>query len=89
MLSQFTRCSKKPLWRLSSAANKLFRRITQPAQPELVTGMLTALPHSRAAPLAESPQVFGAVGTTGRRGDVAPAACPWKWEALRLESFTL
>jgi hypothetical protein len=43
------------LWsRLSSAANKLFRRITQPARSNMVTGTLADLPRSRAELLAEN-----------------------------------
>jgi hypothetical protein len=54
MLAKLTRCAK-PLWsRLSSAANQLFRRLTQPASPNLVTGALADLPRSRAELLAEN-----------------------------------
>ena len=54
MLSQLTRCAKNLLSRLSSAANQLFRRITEPARPNLVTGTLADLPRSRAELLAEN-----------------------------------
>jgi putative transposase len=54
MLSQLTRCAKKLLSRLSSAANRFFRRITEPACPNLVTGTLADLPRSRAELLAEN-----------------------------------
>jgi putative transposase len=53
MLSQLTRYAKNLWARLSSAANQLFRRLTQPARPNLVTGTLADLPRSRADLLAE------------------------------------
>src|SRR5829696_7688282 len=54
MLSQLTRCAKSLWVRLSSAANQLLRRLTQPARPNMVTGTLADLPRSRAALLAEN-----------------------------------
>src|SRR5713226_3632331 len=54
MLSQRTRCAKNLWSRLSSAANRLFRRLTKPARPNLVTGTLADLPRSRAELLAEN-----------------------------------
>jgi len=54
MLAQLTRCAKNLWSRLSSAANQLFRRLTQPARPNLVTGTLADLPRSRATLLAEN-----------------------------------
>jgi hypothetical protein len=52
--SQLTRFAKKVFSCLSSAANQLFRRITQPARSNMVTGTLAALPRSRAGLLAEN-----------------------------------
>jgi hypothetical protein len=40
MLSQLTRCAKNLWARLSSAANQLFRHLTEPARPNLVNGTL-------------------------------------------------
>ena len=54
MLSLLTRCAKNLWSRLSSAASQLFRRLTQPARPNLVTGTLADLPRSRAELLAEN-----------------------------------
>jgi putative transposase len=54
MLSQITRCAKKLLSCLSSAAKQLFRRITQPARSNIMTGTLADLPRSRAELLAEN-----------------------------------
>jgi hypothetical protein len=54
MLSQLTRCARKLWARLSSAASQIFRRLTQPARPNLVTGTLADLPRSRAELLAEN-----------------------------------
>src|ERR1700730_820175 len=54
MLSQLTRCAKNLLSRLSSVVNQLFRRLTEPAHPNLVTGTLADLPRSRAELLAEN-----------------------------------
>jgi hypothetical protein len=42
MLSQLTRCAKNLWARLSSAAKQLFRRLTEPACPNLVTNGVTA-----------------------------------------------
>jgi hypothetical protein len=42
------------LSRLSFAANQLFRRLTKPARPNLVTGTLADLPRYRAERLAEN-----------------------------------
>ena len=38
MLVQLTQCAKNLLARLSSVVNQLFRRLTEPARPSLVTG---------------------------------------------------
>jgi hypothetical protein len=54
MLSQLTRYAKNLWVRLSSVASRLFRRLTEPARPNLVTGTLADLPHSRAERLAEN-----------------------------------
>jgi hypothetical protein len=43
-LSQLTRCAKNLLSRHSSAASQLFRRPTEPARPNLLTGTLADLP---------------------------------------------
>ena len=42
MLSQLTRCAKNLWSRLLSAANQRFRRLTEPARPNLVTNGVTA-----------------------------------------------
>ena len=52
MWSQNTQYAKKLWTRLSYAANQLFRRITEPAQSNLVTGTLADLPRSRPELLA-------------------------------------
>jgi hypothetical protein len=54
MLSQLRRWAKNVLSRLSSAANQLLRRLTEPARPNRVTGTLADLPRSRAELLAEN-----------------------------------
>jgi hypothetical protein len=54
MFSHLTRLAKNLLSRLSSAADRLFRRITQPARPNMVTDTLADLPRSRAELLAEN-----------------------------------
>ena len=54
MLSQLTRCAKNLWARLSFAANNLFRRITEPARPNLVTGTLADLPRGRTELLVEN-----------------------------------
>jgi hypothetical protein len=54
MSSQLRRWAKNLLSRLSSAANQLFRRLMEPARPNLVTGTLADLPRSRAELLAEN-----------------------------------
>ena len=54
MLSHLTRCAMKVLSRLSTAANQLFRRITQPDRPNMVTSTLADLPRSRAELVAEN-----------------------------------
>jgi transposase InsO family protein len=54
MLSQLTRCAKNLWARLSSAASQLFRGLTEPARPNLVTGTLADLPRSRAELLVEN-----------------------------------
>jgi regulator of replication initiation timing len=50
-LKQF---AKELLSRLSAAAIQLFRRITQPARPNVVTGTLADLPRNRSELLAEN-----------------------------------
>src|SRR5258708_25693463 len=54
MLSQLTRCARNLWARLSSAASQFFRRLTEPARPNLVTGTLADVPRSRAERLAEN-----------------------------------
>ena len=54
MLNRLTQFGKQLLSRLSTAANRLFRRITAPAQSNIVTGTLADLPRSRAELLAEN-----------------------------------
>jgi len=54
MLSQLTQFAKKLWSRLSTAANQLFRRITQPARSNLVTSTLADLPRRRSELLAEN-----------------------------------
>src|SRR5664279_3520474 len=54
MLSQLTRCAKNLWARLSSAARQFFRRLTEPARPNLVTGTLADLPRSRAQLIVEN-----------------------------------
>jgi putative transposase len=54
MLNQLTRFAQKVFSCLSSAANQLFRRITQPARSNMVTGTLADRPRSRAELLAEN-----------------------------------
>jgi hypothetical protein len=54
MLNQIKRFAKNILSRLTSAANRLFRRITQPASADLVAGTLANLPRSRTELLAEN-----------------------------------
>ena len=54
MLSQLRRCANNLWARLSSAARQLFRRLTEPARPNLATGTLADLPRSRAELLAEN-----------------------------------
>src|SRR6266849_6345720 len=54
MLSQLTEYAQNLWARLSSAASQLFRRLTEPARPNLVTGTLADLPRSRAELLAEN-----------------------------------
>ena len=46
MLSQLTRCAQNLWARLSSAASQFFRRLTEPARPNLVTGTLADLPRA-------------------------------------------
>ncbi len=67
MLSQLTRCAKNLWSRLSSAANQLLRRLTQPARPNLVTGTLADLPRSRAELLAENALLRQQLIVLGRR----------------------
>jgi hypothetical protein len=52
-LSQLTRFAKRLWARLSTAANQLFRHLTQPASSHLVTGTLADLPRNRSELLAE------------------------------------
>ena len=54
MLSQLTRCAKNLWARLSSGASQLYRRLTAPARPHLVTGTLADLPRSRADLLSDA-----------------------------------
>jgi transposase InsO family protein len=54
MLSQTKRFATNMFSRLSSAANRLFRRITRPASANMVTGTLADLPRSRTELLAEN-----------------------------------
>jgi hypothetical protein len=54
MFSQLTRSAKKLWARLLSAANQFFRRVTEPARPNLVTGTLVDLPRRRAELLADA-----------------------------------
>jgi hypothetical protein len=54
MLSQLKRYAKHVWSRLISVANQLFRCITEPARPSLITGTLADLPRSRAQLLAEN-----------------------------------
>ena len=54
MWNQLTHCAKSIIRRLSSAANRLFRRITEPTRSNVVTGTLADLPSSRAELLAEN-----------------------------------
>ena len=54
MLSKIKRFATNMFSRLSSAANRLFRRITQPARSNMVTGTLADLPRSRTELLAEN-----------------------------------
>ena len=54
MLSQLTRFAKRLWARLSTAANQLFRHLTQPASTHLVTGTLADLPRRRSELLAEN-----------------------------------
>ena len=67
MLSQLTRCAKNPLSRLSSAANQLLRRVTQPARPNLMTGTLADLPRGPAELLAEDALLRQQLIDMGRR----------------------
>jgi hypothetical protein len=54
MLNKLTRCAQNLWARLASAASQFFRRLTEPARPNLVTGTLADLPRSRAELLAEN-----------------------------------
>jgi hypothetical protein len=54
MLSQLRRLAEYLLSRLSSAANQLLRRLTEPARPNLVTGPLADLLRSRAELLSDN-----------------------------------
>jgi hypothetical protein len=55
MLSQLTWCAESLWARLSSGANQLFRRLTEPARPRLPAGALADLRRNRAELLAETP----------------------------------
>ena len=54
MLSKITQFATKLLSRLATAANQLFRRITEPARSNIVTGTLADLPRLRFELLAEN-----------------------------------
>ncbi len=54
MWTRLTQRAKRLWSKLSTAANQLLRRITQPAQSNLVTGTLADLPRSRTDLLAEN-----------------------------------
>ena len=54
MLNSLAQFAKKLWARLATAANQVFRHITQPAQSNLVTGTLADLPRSRSELLAEN-----------------------------------
>jgi hypothetical protein len=54
MLACLTQGVKNALSYLSSAANRNFRRVTQPARPNIGTGTLADLPRSCAGRLAEN-----------------------------------
>jgi transposase InsO family protein len=54
MLSKIKRFARNMFSRLSSAAGRLFRRITEPASANMVTGTLADLPRSRTELLAEN-----------------------------------
>ena len=54
MLSQLTRFAKRLWARLSTAAHQVFRRLTQPASSNLVTGTLADLPRGRSELLVEN-----------------------------------
>ena len=54
MLSQLTHIANKLWLRLSRAANRLFRRILEPAQSNFVTGTLADLPRRRTELLEEN-----------------------------------
>jgi len=54
ILSQLSRFAKRLWARLSTVTNQFFRRLTQPASPNLVTGTLADLPRRRSELLAEN-----------------------------------
>jgi len=54
MLSQLTQSAKNLWTQLSNAANQLFRRITEPARSNRVTGTLADLPWRRTELLAKT-----------------------------------
>ncbi len=54
MVSLLTQYAQNLRARLSSAAHQLFRRLTKPAGPNLVTGTLADLSRSRTELLAEN-----------------------------------
>ena len=54
MLSLLTQYANNLWARLSSAASQRFRRLTEPARPNLVTGTLADHPRSRAELLADA-----------------------------------
>jgi hypothetical protein len=53
MLSRLAQFARKLWSRLASTANRLFRRITRPAWPNLVTGTRADIPRNRPHLLAE------------------------------------
>jgi hypothetical protein len=54
MLSRLMHFAQKLLSRLATAANQLFRRISEPAHANLVTGTLADCPRCRLELLAEN-----------------------------------
>ena len=58
MCSQLTRFAKRLWARLSTVTNQFFRRLTQPASPNLVTDTLADLPRRRSELLADACVLF-------------------------------